>query len=206
MRDIKEIAEKYTREEFLNEAAKSGSLFLCPRYSGLNQKCLSIVYDEKKCRECWKEAVKDITFKSEEFTAICINDKTTRDKKVKVLGITEGKEYQVKPSKYANYYELVNDMGNVETYFMDRFKVVEDDKMEDKTIKVRCIDAKGTIVLEKNKIYTVKKEYESSYLLEEIKNHDYQFDKARFEKVEDVLMVECIDNTGYEGHLKLNKK
>ena len=232
MIDILNEAREYTREDFLNEAAKSGSLFLCPRYSGLNQKCLSSVYDEKKCKECWKEAVKDITFKSEEFTAICINDKTTRDKKVKVLGITEGKEYQVKPSGYANYYELVNDMGNVETYFMDRFEILENPKwiekfysengkkaienimveifgghsMEDKIIKVRCIDAKGTIVLEKNKIYTVKKEYESSYLLEEIKNHDYQFDKARFEKVEDVLMVECIDNEGYEGHLILNKK
>ena len=134
MKDIKEIAREYTREEFLNEAAKCGSLFLCPRYSGLNQKCLSIVYDEKKCRECWKEAVKDITFKGEETqTAICINDKTTRDKKIKILGITEGKEYQVKPSRYANYYELVNDLGQVDTYFMNRFEIIKTpgEKMQD---------------------------------------------------------------------------
>ena len=81
MIDISKEAREYTREDFLNEAAKSGSLFLCPRYSGLNQKCLSSVYDEKKCRECWKEAVKDITFKGEATQiAICINDKTERDK------------------------------------------------------------------------------------------------------------------------------
>lgn len=133
MIDILKEAREYTREEFLNEAAKCGSLFLCPRYSGLNQKCLSIVYDEKKCRKCWKEAVKDIIFKGEELTAICINDKTTRDKKVKVLGITEGKEYQVKPSRYANYYELVNDLGQVETYFMNRFEIIKTpgEKMQD---------------------------------------------------------------------------
>ena len=68
----------------------------------------------------------------EELTAICINDKTDRDKKVKVLGITEGKEYQVKPSRHANHYELVNDLGQVETYFMDRFEILENPKWIEK--------------------------------------------------------------------------
>ena len=198
MIDILKEAREYTREEFLKEAAKCGSLFLCPRYSGLNQKCLSIVYDEKKCKECWREAVKDITFKSEELTTICINDKTQRDKRIKMLGITEGKEYQVKSSRYANYYELVNDLGQVETYFVDRFKAVEGKEMEDKTIKVRCIKNDGIVgQITKGKEYPVIEESEEEYLIENDKGKkDTWYKKWLFEKVEDVLIVECIWSEG----------
>lgn len=227
MKDIKEIAKEYTREDFLNEAAKSGSLFLCPRYSGLNQKCLSIVYDEKKCKECWREAVKDITFKSEEFTAICINDKTERDRKIKVLGITEGKEYPVKLCRYPNYYELVNDLGNVETYFMDRFEIVKNkkswmqeameqaaeiirdsakeafkikldgDKMENKIIRVRCINTLNFKDLTKDKEYPVIEEEPQGYKIINDDESIRRYHKSLFEKVEDVLMVECIANKKY---------
>ena len=172
----------------------------------------------------------------EELTAICINDKTTRDKKVKVLGITEGKEYQVKPSRYANYYELVNDLGQVETYFMDRFEMVktpgekiqefhnnnktwfqeameqtskaiitaiqngafkinvEGDKMEDKTIKVRCINTLNFKDLTLGKEYLVIEEEPQRYKI--LNDHESirRYHKSLFEKVEDVLMVECVDN------------
>lgn len=236
MIDILKEAREYTREEFLNEAAKCGSLFLCPRYSGLNQKCLSIVYDEKKCKECWREAVKDITFKGEELTVICINDKTERDKKIKVLGITEGKEYPVKLCRYPNYYELVNDLGNVETYFIDRFEVLEKpimeigeikfykngdvtypiskeeykkgtegDKMEDKTIKVRCIKNDGIVgQITKGKEYPVIEESEEEYLIENDKGKkDTWYKKWLFKKVEDVLIVECVWSDGtVTGNIK----
>ena len=135
----------------------------------------------------------------EELTAICINDKTTRDKKV--IGITEGKEYQVKPSKYANYYELVNDQGNVETYFMDRFEILENPKwiekfysengkkaienimveifgghsMEDKTIKVRCIDTGLYEDITKDKEYKVIEEERSQYYI----HNDYEVGKTQ---------------------------
>jgi hypothetical protein len=59
------------------------------------------------------------------LTAICINDKTTRNNKIKILGLTEGKEYPVKQSIYPNHYELVNDLGENQTYFIDRFEIVE---------------------------------------------------------------------------------
>lgn len=61
----------------------------------------------------------------EEMTAICINDKTTRNNKIKILGLTEGNEYQVKESVYPNHYELENDLGENQTYFTDRFEIVE---------------------------------------------------------------------------------
>ena len=175
----------------------------------------------------------------EELTAICINDKTTRDKKVKVLGITEGKEYQVKPSRYANYYELVNDLGQVEPYFMDRFEMVktpgekiqdfhknnktwfqqameqtskaiitaiqngafkinvEGDKMEDKTIKVRCINTLNFKDLTLGKEYLVIEEEPQRYKI--LNDHESirRYHKSLFEKVEDVLMVECVDNKKY---------
>jgi hypothetical protein len=171
-----------------------------------------------------------------ELKAICINDQSEEykdfkavPKREKVNGITRGKEYKVKQSQYYdNYYELINDDGELHTYKKSRFKVdgkktwlekfyeekgkeiveeivseiLEGEKMEEKTLKVRCINAKDNEKLEENRIYTVKKEYGSSYSLEEIKQHDYQFDKNRFEKVEDVLMVECMN----EGLIKLNKE
>lgn len=59
-----------------------------------------------------------------EMIAICINDKTTRNNKIKILGLTEGNEYPVKESIYPNHYELVNDLGEITTYFTDRFKIV----------------------------------------------------------------------------------
>jgi hypothetical protein len=186
-------------------------------------------------------------FEEETIAAICINDKTTRDKKVKVLGITEGKEYQVKPSKYANYYELVNDLGNIETYFMDRFETkeklimeckgikmwtngrieisirkeennktwfqeameqvqpkvreqlqkainnyFEGDKMEGKTIKVRCKWSDGTLELEK--IYPVINDAINGYAIKGDDDKIHIYAKDMFEKVEDVFMVECIEN------------
>lgn len=187
--------------------------------------------------------------KQETQTAICINDKTERDKRIKTLGITEGKEYQVKPSKYANYYELVNDLGQVETYFMDRFKIVktpgekiqefhknnktwfqeamekvqpkvkeqlqkainnylEGDKMEDKTIKVRCIE-NGNMEHEALKIGNVYDAMESEYikgayqiLIDDTGRKNMNFSKNWFEIVEDVLMVECVDTGLYEDITK----
>ena len=50
MIDILKEAREYTREDFLNEAAKSGSLFLCPRYSGLI-KNVYLVYMTKRNAE-----------------------------------------------------------------------------------------------------------------------------------------------------------
>lgn len=112
--------------------------------------------------------------------AVCINVDNSGLKGIKVFGLTKGKKYQVKQSKeYDNYFDLENDFGIIESYKKERFEV-----MEDKIIKVRCINAKDNEKLKENKIYTIKKEYGSSYSLEEIKQYDYQFDKNRFEKVE----------------------
>lgn len=242
MRGIKEIAKEMTKEEFKK------------RYY---HRCLRDLDKEFKCNEkCDKhlehfmQQIEDITFKDEELTAICINDKTERDKRIKMLGITEGKEYPVKLCRYPNYFELVNDQGNVETYFMDRFEIktsleesishvvksisemsktwmqkamervepivkeklqeaiknyFEGDKMEDKTIKVRCINTNEFRFLTLNKIYETRKLGDKLTYIEDDTGEVQAYQSELFEKVEEVLMVKCIDNKDYKDKLELNK-
>lgn len=126
MKDIQEIAKTITREEFIEKQSQQVYKPSCPHRFKLESyfpKCSSKIFD---CEECWENAVKNITFKGEEMTAIWINDKTDRNNKIKILGLTEGNEYPVKQSIYPNHYELKNDLGEITTYFMDRFKIVEE--------------------------------------------------------------------------------
>jgi hypothetical protein len=151
----------------------------------------------------------------ETITAICIDD---------TIGLTKGKGYQVKQSKeYDNYYELTNDKGEVDTYKKERFEMVvqqigtdegsnarfcesgnviatingaEGEKMEEKTMKVRCIqkcmeDLEGLTI---GKEYPVLEECIDYYLISNSNNAWYS--KKLFEKVEDVLIVECIWSDG----------
>lgn len=152
----------------------------------------------------------------------------------------------MKQSKYTNMYELIDDTGHVDTYFKERFKIietpgekiqefhknnktwfqeameqtskaiitaiqngafkinVEGGKMEDKTIKVRCINNSfGNITLKKE--YTVLQEMETTYLIENDGGLKREYLKVWFEKVGEVLIVECVNN-GKELSLTLNKK
>lgn len=108
----------------------------------------------------------------EQLTAICINDKTTRDKKVKVLGITEGKEYPVKLCRYPNYYEIINDLGEEDCFYKTRFKIIDKLPIE------RLFEG----VTE-----SINKMLEG-------------------EKVENILIMECIDNESQEKFLTLKKR
>lgn len=167
----------------------------------------------------------------ETFKAECINDKWENNSLYKLFGITKGKTYQVKESTvYSGYYELVNNLGQVDTYRKERFKIIdkpvmevgemkfyengdvkypiskeeyekaiEGDKMEDKTIKVRCINnnaAKDLLYIDK--IYISYRENEKCYEIIDEKGNKGFWGKTRFEKVEEVLMVECIENKKYK--------
>jgi hypothetical protein len=86
-------------------------------------------------------------------------------------------------------------------------EILEGEKMEDKTIKVRCIsNGKGTFYLTKDKEYEAREYDKDRYI---VKNdtgvHSYYL-KELFEKVEDTLMVECIDNSGRITRLTLGEK
>lgn len=233
--NIHEIANRMTREEFLNWHYNHRGNY-CPKELGISE--LYVTDNEcdkyEKCSECIKEAVKDIKFKGEEETiaVICINPKKD---------LTLNKEYQVKQSKYTNMYELIDDSGHIDTYFKERFKIMEGEKvesivkeklreaiekfnidaekemkeeienMEDKIIKVRCIDngQMQQLALQIGKIYdaiespTIKGAYQ--ILIDDTERKNMNFTKNWFEKVEDVLIVECIDNLDYKDKLELNK-
>lgn len=88
---------------------------------------------------------------------------------------------------------------------------VEDEKVEDKTIKVRCIN-NGNMEQE---ALTIGNEYDAKesvsitgayeILIDDVGRMYMNFSKSWFEKVEDVLMVECIDNRRWGNDLKLNE-
>lgn len=136
--------------------------------------------------------------------AVCIDNDTEEykdykavPKKEKVKGLTKDKEYIVKQSKeYEDYYEVMNDLNKIETYKKYRFKIVGVKDMEDKNIKVIC--KKDFIDFKKNKLYIAERTTTGAFDLKDDKGvgnifYSADFEKL-FEKVEDVLMVECIDN------------
>lgn len=135
--------------------------------------------------------------------AICTDDTTEEHKnykgkpvKEKIKGLTKDKEYEVKQSKeYEDYYEVMSDLGSIETYKKYRFKIVEGKKME-KGFKVRCINN-----LEGQQHLTIGKEYiadegfeEGYYKIENDKGTKWNYPIELFEKVEDVFEVKCIIN------------
>lgn len=70
--DIKEASEKYTREQFLNEACKDSmgvfnTIHTCPDEYRLDYfkfpECKP--KEDKTCKECWRKAVRNIRFKGE---------------------------------------------------------------------------------------------------------------------------------------------
>lgn len=80
-------------------------------------------------------------------------------------------------------------------------------KMEDKTIKVRCINNNGAKdLLHLNKEYIVYGENEKRYEAIDEKGTKDFWGKTRFEKVEDALMVECIDNQDELANLTIGEK
>jgi len=98
-------------------------------------------------------------------------------------------------------------LENVEPQIIEKIKqlvneMVDDNKVEDKTIKVRCID-KGNcgeicFDIEYDAIKT-----EKGYRI----ISDYTYPKEYFEEVkEDILMVECINNNAAKDRLIFGKK
>jgi hypothetical protein len=75
-----------------------------------------------------------------------------------------------------------------------------------KIIKVRCIkNYNGQLDISIDKEYPIDKEEESFYYIKDDKGINKKYSKFLFEKVEDVLMVECIENDNIEGKLTINK-
>lgn len=129
-----------------------------------------------------------MNIENETFEAVCV-DANNR------VCLTEGKIYLVKQSKeFDNHYTLTNDSGATDDYFKNRFKKVEEEKVEDKKIKVRCVRNNGfENILKENEIYTVKNKADYRYELEET-GESYEFNENRFEEIkEDLLMVKCIE-------------
>jgi hypothetical protein len=81
---------------------------------------------------------------------------------------------------------------------------VEDEKVE-KGFKVRCISEMNFKDLTKGKEYTVVEEEPQGYKIINDNESIMRYHKSLFEKVEDVLMVECINNSGMKSRLSLSK-
>lgn len=206
--EFESIKKELTRNEFVKKVVSQG---ICPLYFGLDNTERCNTY-KISCTKCWLNAVKDITFKGEEeiFKAECIDQGDC-------LYLTKGKNYQVIQNKeYDNYYDTVNDIGNQDSYKKKRFKiiekVVESEKMEDKIIKVRCINNGNMeqLALKIGKVYDVieSDDITGAYqiLIDDTGRKNMNFSKSWFEKVEDVLIVECVDNGISPKDLTLNKK
>lgn len=159
MIDIKELASRMNRSEFLNKYATP---YYC-RYILLNLKLKCNT--DKSCEYCVKQAIKDIKFKddleNETFEAECINDKWNMSEG-KINGLTKGEIYPVKQSKYTDMYELTDDTGHIDTYFKTRFKPLENKVQEDTPIgiELRNINLTGlTLVDELEKAEEEEKEF-----------------------------------------------
>lgn len=197
--DIKELAIKYTREEFIKEASTNESNLHCPFVYDLSSKCCGKEYSKEECMECWGEATKDIKFKGEEetFEVECIDAENRKE-------LTKGQIYLAKQSEfYTNYYEI-----DGHTYKKERFKLVnelcvEGEKVEE-VIKVRCIKEMNFKDITEGKEYTVVEEEPQGYKIINDAESIRRYHKDLFEKVtDDVLMVECIESQ--EG-ITLKKK
>lgn len=148
--------------------------------------------------------------------AICIDNKTEEHKNYKGIpvkenlkGLTKDKEYEVKQSKeYEDYFEVMNDLGKIETYKKYRFEVVDGEKMEE-IKRVRCIKKckEDLNALNIGEEYPVLEESIDCYLIANKRDiNDTWYSKELFEKVtDDVLMVECIDNNAAKDRLTIGK-
>lgn len=69
MKDINEMAKKYTRAEFIITKSEESLSENCPRRFGLEDNFSKgmhcIICGKNQCRECIREAIKDIKFKDE---------------------------------------------------------------------------------------------------------------------------------------------
>lgn len=144
--------------------------------------------------------------------AICIDNETEEHKnfkaiptKEKLKGLTKDKEYEVKQSKeYEGYFEVMNDLNEIETYKKYRFEVIEDKKV------VKCIESDGHY-LNVDEEYIVEGEKWGYYNIK-IDGIDRAFKKIRFEVVEgekmqgDVLKIRCIKDGGLTDQLTIGKE
>lgn len=78
--------------------------------------------------------------------------------------------------------------------------------MEDKTIKVKCINTLNFKDLTLGEEYTVIEEEPQGYKIMNDAESIRRYNKSQFAKVEDTLIVECIDNKDFEDRLTLNKE
>lgn len=160
--------------------------------------------------------MENIKFKGEvpkeTFEAICIENQKLPNGQ---LGVTEGKKYIVKQSQFTNFYELVNDLGEIDTYLKRRFKVIP--KLTEK-IKARCKDKEsGNLTFGKE--YGVLGKWQEDnnqmkpygpywvcLIIDDTGNKSVE-PCCIFEEVkEDNLIVECIDSKDKESGLTINKK
>lgn len=204
--DIKEIAKKMTREDFVKIVANDryeqiGMSQGCPETYGLNsfgetEKCC--LYDNNVCENCWGNAVKDIKFKDD------------MEKLLVKVGVVEFYENGiVKFPKNNNKTWMQQAMEHVEPIVKDKLEkaiknYLEGDKMENKVSKVICIN-EGRWPLTLHREYPVIEETRSQYKImgDDLKISLYS--KVLFRRVEDVLMVECIDNQQTLNNLIIGK-
>jgi hypothetical protein len=85
---------------------------------------------------------------------------------------------------------------------------IEGDKMEDKTIKVRCIDnIRGSMYLTIGKEYEAREYDKERYSVINDREVESVYSKSKFEKITaDILIVECINNSNQKRELTINKK
>lgn len=130
--DIKEIAERYTREEWLKLSMRTKKELLidkgnCPNGSGLKTlHCCTdsnITICDETCIECWRQAIKDIKFKDEVWVK-CINDLGSKN-------LTLNKEYMV-ITQGETWIEIVNDSNTNYSYLMYGFKKIKEDEKSER--------------------------------------------------------------------------
>ncbi len=76
--------------------------------------------------------------------------------------LTKGKEYQVTKTLQRATVTLVNDNGNISSFYRDRFEFVRKGKDPVKNKlevgdRVMCVDTGQNVYIEKGKVYTIKR-------------------------------------------------
>ena len=156
-------------------------------------------------RNAVTELKMDISFIYENYDELDLTDDKLKDKKDKMEIFQK--------MKSDDLLRIINDKFNTfadsyKSKFTNNYNFNVGDVVEnllDKTIKVRCIKNDGIVgQITKGKEYPVIEESEEEYLIENDKGKkDTWYKKWLFEKVEDVLIVECIWS---EGTLDIGKK
>jgi hypothetical protein len=175
--DIKEVAEKMTKDEFLKFSEGT-----CIRRYGIkisNEDCKDV-----KCEDCRKEQVKGIKFKDEEVVG---GEKVEEVIKVRCkrngFDFEKDKTYKAERT-ITGAYKLMNDKGVYHIFFGNDFSSYFE-KVTDDFLMVECIDNKDKESgLTIGKKYEVKQETPMEYWVINDNGEKWDYLKTRFKSVE----------------------